>query len=442
MVPRSRDLSAEQIAIQEKRKAKKQKQTHPTPPQVDDRGKIVERAWLECSEIDGTREAFRVKLLTWNLLAQCLVRRELFPVSDCLKAAQREHMIYRELLSQGADILCLQEVDRLEKVFHVLDAASYSHHYAAGPKKKHGCLIAFKSSLYSKIGDRKVEYDNEEVRDDIEGAGRKGASFRTKNIGSIVALKSTTDENRGVIVATTHLFWHPRYTYERARQAGILRREVLKFREERGLQKWPCIVAGDFNFAPDDTAYSLLVGDPLLPAQIELIINSHVVHATIDPTVLSVKETSEEDEASDPDKVITNARSATPADGLLSPSELIALFALHKPVLSAYDRGLRNIRRSSATSTVATFGDRITLDPKRLGAHEPEWTSYTHYWKTVLDYIFIIDPEEGSSLITGLLSPHRTADLDPGIPRKGICGSDHVSLCAQIEFVPHHDLES
>ncbi len=58
--------------------------------------------------------------------------------------------------------------------------ASYSHHYAAGPNKKHGCLIAFKTSLYSKIGDRKVEYDNEEVRDDVEGPGRKGASFRTK----------------------------------------------------------------------------------------------------------------------------------------------------------------------------------------------------------------------------------------------------------------------
>ncbi len=142
-------------------------------------------------------------------------------------------MIYRELLSQDTDILCLQvlqyfssvmsnsilfqEVDRLEKVLPVLDAASYSHHYAAGPNKKHGCLIAFKTSLYSKIGDRKVEYDNEEVRDDVEGPGRKGASFRTKNIGSIVALKSMTDENRGVIVATTHLFWHPRYTYERAR---------------------------------------------------------------------------------------------------------------------------------------------------------------------------------------------------------------------------------
>ncbi len=67
MVSRSRELSAEQIAIQETRKTKKQKQTHPTPPQVDDRGKIVERTWLKCSESDDTREAFRVKLLTWNV---------------------------------------------------------------------------------------------------------------------------------------------------------------------------------------------------------------------------------------------------------------------------------------------------------------------------------------------------------------------------------------
>ncbi len=67
MVSRSRELSAEQIAIQETRKAKKQKQTHPAPPQVEDRGRIVERAWLKCSETDDTREAFRVRLLTWNV---------------------------------------------------------------------------------------------------------------------------------------------------------------------------------------------------------------------------------------------------------------------------------------------------------------------------------------------------------------------------------------
>ena len=34
--------------------------------------------------------------------------RELFPTSGCLKAAQREHMLYREILNLDADICCLQ----------------------------------------------------------------------------------------------------------------------------------------------------------------------------------------------------------------------------------------------------------------------------------------------------------------------------------------------
>jgi hypothetical protein len=34
--------------------------------------------------------------------------RELFPDSDCLKSSQREHMLFKEILSADADILCLQ----------------------------------------------------------------------------------------------------------------------------------------------------------------------------------------------------------------------------------------------------------------------------------------------------------------------------------------------
>lgn len=39
--------------------------------------------------------------------------RELFPTSDCLKAPQRENMIYSEILSHNADICCLQVRDQI-----------------------------------------------------------------------------------------------------------------------------------------------------------------------------------------------------------------------------------------------------------------------------------------------------------------------------------------
>ncbi|KAF5374954.1 hypothetical protein D9758_000191 [Tetrapyrgos nigripes] len=453
---RSVSLTPEQIALSEARKAKrlKQQQEKASLPQNQEQGNVLSRPWLQLEHTRNVDGANRVRIFTWNLLAQCLVRRELFPTSDCLKAAQREHMLYRELVAQEADILCLQEVDRLEKLLPVLEKAGYSYCYASGPRKKHGCLIAFKKDSYQELDTRLVHYDDEEIRSEGSEIARRGSSFRTKNIGHIVALKNKQSDF-GLIVATTHLFWHPRYTYERARQAGILKREVVKFRDTLNRGRWPCIISGgeyatncqfafqrtllsDFNFAPDDAAYSLVTGDPLLPSQIDYLKTSQVVHATIDPSVTpdpakAITQDENEEEA-DPDRTITNARPAAASDGLLSPTELHDLFASSGPPLkSAYDIGMRNFTESNNAESVPLFGNRVDLQPDRHGAYEPQWTSYTHYWKTVLDYIFVIDSSSRSS-VTGLLVPPKTEDLEPGLPRKGVCGSDHVSLSADLLF--------
>ncbi|KAI3621886.1 ccr4 nocturin family endoribonuclease [Moniliophthora roreri] len=430
-------LTAEQIALSEKRKKKKAKQTQsPTDPLLDPNGKILERKWYQFREAATLDGVPLVKILSWN------VCRELFPTSDCLKANQREHMIYNEVLRQNADIICLQAVDRLEKLLPVLEKGGYAHVYASGPGKKHGCLVAFHRDSYEVVAQRTIQYDEQEVHSDGERAFRLGSSFRTKNIGHLVALKNIKDE-KGFIVATTHLFWHPRYTYERARQAGILKREVIKFRNEGNHFDWPCIVAGDFNFTPDDPAYSLTAGDALLLAQEDQLKTSSVIHLTIDPTVAKTsskpEKEEENEEAADPDVTIVNARPSTPADGLLNAQELRTLFNESGPSLrSVYDVGMRLYRQTIPESSgkLLTFGDRFSLPPGRLGANEPQWTSYTYYWKNSIDYIFVIDPPNVKSHVIGVLSIPETSDLEPGIPRKDVCGSDHISLSATIAFMP------
>lgn len=49
-----------------------------------------------------------------------------------------------------------------------------------------------------------------------------------------------------------------------------------------------------------------------------------------------------------------------------------------------------------------------------------------------LDYIFILDPPSHISHVVGLLEPHTTKDMEPGLPKKGVCGSDHISLVSEI----------
>lgn len=68
-------LTPEQIALSEERKAKKQKlqaQAQALPSDKTEE-RLLARPWLN---LDNTTPAngIRVKLLTWNLLAQCLVR--------------------------------------------------------------------------------------------------------------------------------------------------------------------------------------------------------------------------------------------------------------------------------------------------------------------------------------------------------------------------------
>ena len=82
--------------------------------------------------------------------------------------------------------------------------------YKAGNRKKHGSVIAYRKDQFEAIGDRRVLYDEEEVRTTGGEKTRRGSSFFTKNIGNLVALQRLDDQNEGLIVATTHLFWHPR----------------------------------------------------------------------------------------------------------------------------------------------------------------------------------------------------------------------------------------
>ena len=158
-----------------------------------------------------------------------------------------------------------QEADRLEKLRPALDSAGYDLAYAAGPRKKHGCVIAFKKEVYEKVDERTVLYDDAFVRPETNSEGlteqaRRGASFRTRNIGLLVALRrvgvgaDNNDNNEAsVVVATTHLFWHPKYTYERARQALILTRSVCEFRNQAGLRQAPAFVAGGSSLISERT---------------------------------------------------------------------------------------------------------------------------------------------------------------------------------------------
>ena len=141
--PRHPELSPDAIAeLAVDRQLKKEQRQAALAREEEERGRILPREWVTVQEAPSTGKQFRI--MTWNVRILCILctepysnvicssfwlspwsvssiimkrtaevylhpGRELFPTSDCLKAAQREHMIYREIISHNADICCLQE---------------------------------------------------------------------------------------------------------------------------------------------------------------------------------------------------------------------------------------------------------------------------------------------------------------------------------------------
>ncbi|KAG8909534.1 hypothetical protein FRC01_006886 [Tulasnella sp. 417] len=318
-----------------------------------------------------------------------------------------------------------KEVDRLEKHLPVFHAAGYSHTYASGPQKLHGCMVMWKSDKFDKLAEQTVFYDDVDLNSILNGSSsdedgrplRKATTRVTKNIGLILALSRKDDGSKGCIVATTHAFWHPMFTYERARQLGILFNAVRQMQSSDPLYRtWPAYLAGDFNTQPTEASYSLLTAQPLTPVHIKSLDHSRVIHISIDPTVpptpnaANVKEdeggaavaaaqtapeetksaTDTEDKnaqkkatekETDPDRIITNSRRAIPSDDLLSDEELLGLFGCEegKGLRSGYDEALRLV---SSGVKDGLFGGRV--EDATIGIWEPMYTSYTYWWKLTL----------------------------------------------------------
>ncbi|KAH7343409.1 Endonuclease/exonuclease/phosphatase [Rhizoctonia solani] len=422
----------------------------------DPAAKVLTREWLfDLRE----RNDSTTLVATWNILAQILVRRDLFLGSDCLRTSQRHPMILAEILSHEADIFCLQEVDRQDKLLPTFHEVGFTETFGCGPGKKHGCMILHREKRYQKIAERVVFYDQESVRtEQAGGVNVFGLTHRTRNIGLLVALRDRMSEHAPpVIVATTHLFWHGLYKYERARQVGILKREAVRFRDEHGNSRSSIVMAGDFNFQPNEVGYALLRGANLTPEHYSELESSRVVHLSLDPTIPrtprtgtdaddddeaagagaaprpDLKRGNGEEEESEPVVAtrIKDARAAVESDGLLTNEEMLELFGTGEEARSAYDEMLGR----SAESTGEADNIISARDPSmegRTGANEPMWSCFTHYWRSTLDYIFIVDPpEKGASVrVLDTLKSARTEVLGDGLPRLGVSPSDHVSLAA------------
>lgn len=217
-----------------------------------------------------------VKLMTYNMLAQTLIRRGVFPgAKDAVKWSNRSVVIVNEIKYYDCDVLCLQEVDASKwDSFWVprLRELGYEGRLYRGPTRKvHGVAIFWKRDVFECVNYLEVNMDGEVARSDDNGIEIR-ARTGTKSVCLMTALKFRgikDNQRQGLIVGTTHLFWHLFGSFDRMRQLFVILKKFKEFTRmvdpgSDGVEsRWLTFLTGDFNSEPCDPPYESIVCKPV-----------------------------------------------------------------------------------------------------------------------------------------------------------------------------------
>ncbi|KAL9538174.1 hypothetical protein MBANPS3_011134 [Mucor bainieri] len=395
--------------LKQAKKEAKKKLNSKAPVQSAPPGKVHERPFAAVPDQPALGQTVgEMCVMTFNILAQSLIKRKLFPDSgDYIKWKARRKMILDEIKLYDPDILTLQELDNFEAYYEAkLAEMGYRVVYHTHPTKRHGCGIAYKESKFSRVDSATVDYNTDSTC---------LPSYMTGNIAQLLALRWTADPSVGFVVGNTHLYWRPTSNYERFRQTIIYANRLLEFKHtlDASSTHWEPLLFGDFNTTPDDAAYGLLTTSQLSDFHVQDLNASRVYKPSAADGSKEEQEEEEEEEEEDQGTAV-------------SVDQLDAIETL----LAKYHQQQQQGR--CWKSIYSHFG-LVNTDSNSQGLFgEPRFTDYASQFQGTLDYMFI-DGSSRMRIDRLLLMPDEEQFLKPSLPNRHF-GSDHLCLVAYLAF--------
>ncbi|CCK71405.1 3'-5' poly(A) RNA exonuclease KNAG_0G03470 [Huiozyma naganishii CBS 8797] len=422
---------------------------------------FIKRPLLEVPYVGGVpcRDGYvRVKIMTYNTLAQTLIRRTTFPdAKDAIKWHRRSQVLIQELEYYDADVVCLQETDRIQwDKFWVeeFDRLGYKGGFFNFPGKVHGVAIVWKTSMFEDTPLDKLPLclDDYVAGDDI------AATTGTRTVALAVALRLKHHKtSRPIIFSTTHLFWHLFGTFERTRQLFVILSELNKFIKKvtdahcpRG-QRCYTFFTGDFNSQPCDAPYLSLTDKPVqLKGRAKSIIECSLSYrySKRRNSILEDDEDSMVREPSDQESV---------EDETNRPQDPRPYTYDAMPEQVERVQHLQNLHNCIPLQGVSLYGIGYHLvHPENSNKYstsvnqEPQLSHRALHWSGLLDYIFLITEwSENATKISDLQALERQTGIkingylrmplkeemcDHTEPHENEYPSDHLAMMCDISL--------
>lgn len=362
------------------------------------------------------------------------------------------------------DILFLQEIDLAKyKTFWVPICVKLGleSHFSTYPGKHHGLVVAYSKKHFILKEKNEFFYDGLPTSANGSSLLVPMNSLETKNSGIVLALEvnkqnnsdqsSLNDKafdtvNEGIVIATTHLYWHPFGSFVRAIQCGQLIDKVIKFstRETSNYSQWPIFIGGDFNSSPDDLPYQFLITQPHSPSDI----NKTTRDIAVKSLLYLYNKYGAEKEQQEPETFKREEMvQAVDDEGVVTALDPEYIDKCIASILPFYwtensDRTPVKYRAESL------YGEHYRkVDPENSKTHnpdfhEPEFSNWAHTWQGLLDYLFLLENVEACEgdpkkrvLVKELLKMPTGSEIgEAGQPRVGEYPSDHLCLMATVEI--------
>lgn len=197
------------------------------------------------------KNSFRV--MSYNILADSLNHTlDLIPHYEEKHRnwEYRSHLLVNEVKAYDPDILCLQEIEHTNTVFHQHFGDNYHIQYRRKPNDKvDGCMILAKKSKYEVIESHYLEFFIDE----------NDPLLNKDNICVIVVLKPIDkNDNRVIIVATTHLLFNKNRGEIKTAQVHLALKACSQLVNKYHDTDVNIIYAGDFNSIPKSGIYEFI----------------------------------------------------------------------------------------------------------------------------------------------------------------------------------------
>lgn len=427
---------AEQRELRRIRKEEKQKKSiaQPKPSQ------FIKRKMLNIPGNEKSEGRLGLKIMTYNVLAQALIKRDIFPTNGkALKWTWRSQTLLDEISYYDCDIMCLQEVDGGSfKNFWKPEFGKlgYECKFYQSASKSHGVCIVVRKEYFTFKHQFTIRYDEEVVANSIF------ARTTTDNIGLLTFFEFSPQllkkypylaQKNGIILGTTHLYWHPCGCFERTRQTYLLLQSCHEFTQmlttllqnDLGFYRF---FAGDMNTEPFDYPYLSITAKPVV-----------YEGKSMDDLKKSIYYL---------DARANGERRDDDSQFICSPEQVDQLRSLQQA---------HNNLEMRAISLYSVGYDSVHPDNSGVNNKrgEPVFSNWANSWRGLLDYIFIVadwnkkdDFSEHADTIEQVEINHKVKLLgllrmptyeemgaEPsGQPRVGQYPSDHLTMIAKLEL--------